>query len=99
MTDLISGLEDLPTELLSHILCQLDDLPALLSAIQASRTLHDTFAAAKRTILSSILTRHVGESLMRVALMAVESPAESPENPGTAAGHRHSQKPTLLELD
>lgn len=99
MSGLSLGLEDLPAELLSHILCKLNDLPALLSAIQASRTLHDTFVAAKHTILSKVLIRHVGASLMRVALMAVESSAESHDVPGTAADHHHAPKLTLLELD
>lgn len=99
MANLSLKLEDLPIEVLTHILCKLDDLPSLLPAIQASRTLHDTFAATKRIILSNVLTRHVGESLIRAALMAVESSTESFDAPGTAADHRHAPKWALLEPD
>lgn len=91
-------LEDLPVELLSHILGALDDLPALLSAIQASRTLHDTFLVAKQIILSSILVRQVGADLMQAALMAVDSSKETSDAPGTTIDSRAAQS-SLLKLD
>lgn len=91
-------LEGLPIELLTHVLCKLDNPAALLSAIQASRCLHDVFAVTKRIVLSSVLTHHVGIDLIQAALLAVKPSEEAKGDLETALGGSAPKVP-LLELD
>ncbi|KAI1376608.1 hypothetical protein F4677DRAFT_83451 [Hypoxylon crocopeplum] len=94
----LRGLEQLPVELLGEILSAIDELPSLFSASLASRTLHDAFTKAKRTILSRVLLNHVGFDMIPDALVAVES-IDATREGWDAFLVEPAQVPNLLTMD
>lgn len=82
MTDALSRLERLPSELKCLVLVHLPDISALKSAVHASPVLHATYRSNRTTILRAIMRRELGGCFVDAVAHLLTSPhgLESPRD-------------------